>query len=80
MLVAGASAYITPVWGGALSFVAGDPPSKAWWDYGSANMLVAGAGDNIPSAMGGALAFAVTDSPSFAWWSDGSALSCEYPA
>ena len=36
MLVAGASAGDTSSWGGALTFIAYDPPSSAWWSYGSA--------------------------------------------
>ena len=80
LLVVGASAYITIVGGGALSFVAGDPPSKAWWDYGSENMLFAGVGAWDAPAVGGALTFDVYSSPSGANWDLGSALSCEYPA
>ena len=36
MLIAGASADITPAWGGAFTFAVDLTPSRAWWGYGSA--------------------------------------------
>ena len=76
MLVAGASAGDTSSWGGALTFIAYDPPSSAWWSYGSAFiyiMLLAGGGVSDPSGTVGALTFAVGDSPLSPGWSYGSA-------
>lgn len=73
MLVAGASAGDTSSWGGALTFIAYDPPSSAWWSYGSANMLLAGAGAFDTPALGGALSFIVDGTLSGTAWDVGSA-------
>ena len=74
MLVAGASAGDTSSWGGALTFIAYDPPSSAWWSYGSANMLLAGAGADYASSSG-AFTFSVDAVPVEEWtpWDVGSA-------
>ena len=83
LLIAGASANGTPVGGGTLTFDVIDPPSVAWWIYGSAFiyiMLIAGADAWSYPTAGGALMFDVANSPSGVYFGVGSALSCEYPA